>query len=144
MAEENQVPEQEPVELKPPETTPAPATNTAPAEKPETGKKKEEPKPESEIKVVITLKKGTAMVGLQRTGTDPVFFKIESTNLPTVLKETPRLLVEASKRWQKSAMNPKANIPAPPPPPPRPATATTSRPAPSPAKTKAQPGMPGM
>jgi hypothetical protein len=80
------------------------------------------------IKIVITHYNGAATVGIQRTGTDPVFFIVPGAILDAS-KAMPDLLIRASKQWQVAAKNPVAVLPAPAPVVPRPATARQTTPA---------------
>ena len=85
-----------------------------------------------EIKIVITLKDQTATIGVQRTGCDPVFTKVEGS-LPAVLKGIPKLVEGAKKGWELNARYPKCETPITPPATPGPTT--------RPAKPKQQPAM---
>jgi len=67
-----------------------------------------------EIKIVITLKDQTATIGVQRTGCDPVFAKVEG-DLPAVLKGIPKLVEGARKGWELNARYPKCETPITPP-----------------------------
>lgn len=121
-----------PVELVPGPAATTPAAASTPAKTQST-----------EIKLVITLNSsGTALVGISRTGTDPLFFNVEGSTIPDVMKAMPGLLVVASKKWAVSAKYPKApDLPG------TTTTTTTSTPARKPAATpgtKKQPAMPGM
>jgi hypothetical protein len=71
-----------------------------------------------EIKIIVTHKDNGSTVGIQRTNTDPVFFKVAGSVLE-VANAMPNLLVQASQKWQTSARNPVTTL-APPP-----ATVTT-------------------
>jgi hypothetical protein len=58
-----------------------------------------------EIKIIVTHKDNGATVGIQRTNTDPVFFKVAGSVLDAA-NAMPNLLAQASQRWQTSAKNP--------------------------------------
>ena len=58
-----------------------------------------------EIKIIVTHKDNAATVGIQRTNTDPVFFKVAGSVLDAA-NAMPNLLVQASQKWQTSAKNP--------------------------------------
>ena len=68
-----------------------------------------------EIKIIVTHKDNSATVGIQRTNTDPVFFKVAGSVLE-VANTMPNLLVQASQKWQVSAKNPLTTLVPPPPP----------------------------
>jgi hypothetical protein len=80
-----------------------------------------------EIKIIITHKDNSATVGIQRTNTDPVFFKVAGS-IPEVANAMPNLLMQASQKWQASAKNPLTTL-APPPPPVTTRTVTPAKPA---------------
>ena len=64
----------------------------------------------SDEKIVITLKGKTATIGIQKTGCDPVFSKVEG-DLAAVLKSVPRLVEQAQKSWELSSRYPKCETP---------------------------------
>jgi hypothetical protein len=66
-----------------------------------------------EIKIIVTHKDNGATVGIQRTNTDPVFFKVAGSVLDAA-NAMPNLLAQASQKWQASAKNPLTTL-APPP-----------------------------
>ncbi|MDD5700465.1 MAG: hypothetical protein PHU23_00320 [Dehalococcoidales bacterium] len=66
-----------------------------------------------EIKIIVTHKDNTATVGIQRTNTDPVFFKVAGSILD-VANAMPNLLAQASQKWQTSAKNPVTTLNPPP------------------------------
>lgn len=101
----------------PPPAAPEPAKAAAPAPPKEI---------ETEINLTITLKKSSALIGIQRTGTDPVFFPM-SVDLRPRLTGLNGFIQEAERRWAK---NPKY-----------PAAAPTTAPAKS-AATKTAPAKP--
>lgn len=68
-----------------------------------------------EIKIIVTHKDNSATLGIQRTNTDPVFFKVAGSILE-VANAMPNLLVQASQKWQVSAKNPLTTLVPPPPP----------------------------
>ncbi len=78
-----------------------------------------------EIKIIVTHKDNGATVGIQRTNTDPVFFKVAGSVLDAA-NALPNLLVQACQRWQTSAKNPLTTLA---PPPPAPVTVRTVTPA---------------
>jgi hypothetical protein len=79
-----------------------------------------------EIKIIVTHKDNAATVGIQRTHTDPVFFKVAGSVLDAA-NAMPNLLVQASQKWQTSAKNPLTTL-APPPAPVMVRTVTPSKP----------------
>jgi hypothetical protein len=80
-----------------------------------------------EIKIIITYKDNSATVGIQRTNTDPVFFKVAGSVLE-VAGTMPNLLIQANQKWQVSAKNPLTTL-APLPPPVTTRTGTPAKPA---------------
>jgi hypothetical protein len=58
-----------------------------------------------EIKIIVTHNDNGSTVGIQRTNTDPVFFKVAGSVLDAA-NAMPNLLVQASQKWQTSARNP--------------------------------------
>ena len=68
-----------------------------------------------EIKIIVTHKDNGATVGIQRTNTDPIFFKVAGSVLDAA-NAMPNLLVQASQKWQVAAKNPVTTLAAPPPP----------------------------
>ena len=76
-----------------------------------------------EIKIIVTHKDNGATVGIQRTNTDPVFFKVAGSVLDAA-NAMPNLLVQASQKWQTSAKNPVTTLA----PPPAPVTTRTVTP----------------
>jgi hypothetical protein len=77
-----------------------------------------------EIKIIVTHKDNGATVGIQRTNTDPVFFKVAGSVLDAA-SAMPNLLAQASQKWQTSARNPVTTLV----PPPAPVTIRTVTPA---------------
>jgi len=80
-----------------------------------------------EIKIIVTHKENGATVGIQRTNTDPVFFKVAGSVLDAA-NAMPNLLAQASQKWQTSAKNPLTTL-APPPAPVTIRTVTPAKPA---------------
>ena len=76
-----------------------------------------------EIKIIMTHKDNGATVGIQRTNTDPVFFKVAGSVLDAA-NAMPNLLLQASQKWQTSAKNPLTSLV----PPPAPVTTRTVTP----------------
>jgi hypothetical protein len=130
---ENELENNEPVELKPPEETPpsdemetlseetespSAETETAPVEmKPPPG---ETPSPAApadassgKTMVMITIDKTGGIVGVQRGDFDPQLFQVK--DLEAALKSVPAFLSLAQKRWQLHPTYPKAAAPPPPP-----------------------------
>jgi len=91
-----------------------------------------------EIKIVITLKGQTALVGVQKPDCDPAFSKIDG-DLAAALKSVPKLVEEAKKGWETNPHYPKCETPLTPPVPP--ATTTSRGSTKSQAKPQAQPAM---
>ena len=86
---------------------------------------------DAELKVVITLKEGSATIGVQEKDTDPVMEVVPIVNPEDALQEAlvaATCLVErARERWAQAPKNPAYQRPGPPPPAPRPAVARTGR-----------------
>lgn len=80
--------------------------------------------PSDELKVVILLKSGRAMVGIQSPDCDPVFSTFEG-DLDAALSQVPALVESAKAQWDAHPRYPKANLPEPPPSPAPARTATT-------------------
>lgn len=78
---------------------------------------------EKEFKIVITHKNGSALIGVNRTGCDPLFFK-QDGELGEVMHAIPKFVEESIIKWETDPLNPKADPPAPPPPQPVPHVAT--------------------
>ena len=70
--------------------------------------------PSDELKVVILLKSGRAMVGIQSPNCDPVFSTFEG-DLDAALSQVPALVESAKAQWDAHPRYPKANLPEPPP-----------------------------
>ncbi len=91
-----------------------------------------------ELKLVITIKDGKAMLGAQAPECDP-FYTTFKGNLAAALKQTPQFVKDAMKKWAESPRYPDAVLPEPPPPPPTPARSTPARTEPAQKKKPAQP-----
>lgn len=120
-----------PVELIPPPAPPNPAkTHAAPV-------KKAPPAPV--LKVVLSMQAGIALVGISKTGCDPIFTKYDGVPLAAVVAKFPELLASAQAHWKGSPKNPTAAAVTPATPPAPAKTAPTK--APPPAKPPvAKPG----
>ncbi len=101
------------------------ATETTDVSKPD--------KPATELKVVIILKAGRAMLGVQSPDCDPVYKTMEG-DLAAVLQVIPTLVAEAKQKWTAAPRYPKADLPRPAAP-----AATTSSAASKPTAKTAQP-----
>jgi hypothetical protein len=85
---------------------------------------------DGEIKIVVTLKEGGAMIGLQKHGCDPVFHKVEG-ELPVLLKSIPKLVEDTLAKWEQTPKYPKCQTDlTPPAPPPRAASRSARQTAP--------------
>ncbi|MBI2851982.1 MAG: hypothetical protein HYX84_02595 [Chloroflexi bacterium] len=75
-----------------------------------------------DVRIVVTLKGETAIIGIQQPDCDPVFHTIQG-GLPGALEAVPRMLAEAQERWQTNPKYPKteAKLESPPTPQPQPA-----------------------
>ncbi|KKN37268.1 hypothetical protein LCGC14_0765060 [marine sediment metagenome] len=80
-------------------------------------------KPANELKVVIVMKDGRILMGVQSPDCDPVY-KTMDGSLATVLEKLPALVAEAKERWAANPRYPKADLPKP-------------APSPTPARTPA-------
>jgi hypothetical protein len=84
------------------------------------------PKSFDELKVVLIIKEGNIMAGVQCPECDPIYQTFKGT-LDSALKKVPKLIEDAKKKWGTSPRYPEANLPKPP----APAAPTrSSRPAP--------------
>lgn len=84
-----------------------------------------EEKPVTEMKLVIIVKDGRIMMGVQSPDCDPVYQTMEG-DLEVALRRVPDLVAEATGKWATAKRYPKADLPEPPPPP---ATMAASKPA---------------
>ncbi len=91
-------------------------------------------KPANELKVVIVMKDGRTMLGVQSPDCDPVYTTMDGT-LATALKKVPALVAEAKEQWAANPRYPKADLPKPAASPPPARTPTT----PKSTQPKAQP-----
>lgn len=65
-----------------------------------------------EVKIVITHKGQSASIGVQKTGCDPIFSKVEG-ELPAALESVPGLVEEAQRSWESNPRYPKCQTPLP-------------------------------
>ena len=63
-----------------------------------------------ELKVVIVLKEGRALVGVQSPDCDPVMSSFEG-DLSAALQQVPALVDQANQQWDTNPRYPKANLP---------------------------------
>ncbi len=95
--------------------------------------KTEAPQADEELKVVVNIKGTGAMLGVQKTGCDPVFETILDATFEQALEAVPALVELARLRWSTNPRNPDYDRPVPVAPPaatqpaPRPATPKRSR-----------------
>jgi hypothetical protein len=88
----------------------------------------------AQVKIVILLREGKALVGVQSPGCDPQISIVEG-GIEQALERVPSLVKQAQEKWAQSPRNPQsAIVPTPPPSPP----VRTPSPASSATKT-AQP-----
>lgn len=98
-----------------------------------------------ELKVVLHLKEGRALVGIQGrcpelaegTKTDPVLETVSANSLEELLAAVPAMVTRARERWASSPLNPNYQRPVAPAPPPVPGRQpAASRGAPAPAVSR--------
>ncbi|MBI4294665.1 MAG: hypothetical protein HY669_00685 [Chloroflexi bacterium] len=81
---------------------------------------------DTELKVVLQLKEGHAMVGVQEKDSDPVMERIQAADLPQALAALPAVLERAMARWDQARKNPTYQRPPEPAMPPPARTAVTA------------------
>jgi hypothetical protein len=94
------------------------------------------PNPE-ETKIVITHKDNRALVGISKTGCDPIFF-IAAGELNSAVTLIPGYVQQAREKWQTFQRYPKSMAPPPP------SAATQARPITAAAAQKKEPLQPRM
>lgn len=81
-----------------------------------------------DIKIVVSFKEDTALIGFQKSDCDPVFHKVEG-DLPVVLKSIPKLVKDALATWEQNPRYRKCETDLKPPAPPATAQRTAQQPA---------------
>ena len=68
-----------------------------------------------ELKVVVSIKGGRAVIGVQQPSSDPHIETFEDHDLPALAQEIPALTERARARWEDNPKHPAYERPAPPP-----------------------------
>ncbi len=68
-----------------------------------------------EMKVVISIKGGRAVIGVQQPSSDPHIETFDDTDLPELAQEVTAVIERAKARWEESPKHPAYERPAPPP-----------------------------
>ena len=74
----------------------------------------EQPGPLQDLKVVLSIKEGRAIIGVQRPSSDPHIESFDDTDLAGVTQEVPAVIERAKARWEHAPKNPAFERPAPP------------------------------
>ncbi len=116
---ENENKETKTQETTSPTSTASPAPTTATGEKPAASPTpapapaKQTPAPVASISTKILINHdgaaATALIGIQRTGCDPIFFTAGG-GLLTIFGMLPTFLADAGLKWKSSPYNPKATV----------------------------------
>ena len=67
-----------------------------------------------ELKVVVSIKGGRAVIGVQQPSSDPHIETFEDHDLPTLAQEVPAVTERAKEKWQEAPKHPAYERPAPP------------------------------
>ena len=70
--------------------------------------------PPEDLKVVLSIKEGRAIIGVQRPSSDPYIESFDDPDLAEVTQEVPAVIERARARWEHAPMNPAFERPAPP------------------------------
>ena len=70
--------------------------------------------PANELKVVLSIKGGRAVIGVQQPSSDPHIETFEDHDLPALSQEVPAVIERARARWEESPKHPAYERPAPP------------------------------
>ena len=73
----------------------------------------EQPATAEELKMVMSIRDGRAIVGVQRTGADPHIEAFEDRDVPALAREVTAVVERARARWQESPKYPAHTRPAP-------------------------------
>ena len=86
-------------------------TGRAPEGSADTG---ENATPSEDLKVVVSIRGGRAVIGVQRPSSDPHIETFEDTDLPALAQEVPAVTERARARWEEAPKHPAYERPAPP------------------------------
>ncbi len=67
-----------------------------------------------ELKVVVSIKGGRAVIGVQQPSSDPHIETFDDTDLPALAQEVPAVIERARARWEETPKHPAYERPAPP------------------------------
>ena len=67
-----------------------------------------------ELKVVVSIKGGRAVIGVQQPSSDPYIETFEDLDLPALAQEVPAVTERARARWEEAPKHPAYERPAPP------------------------------
>ena len=70
--------------------------------------------PANEMKVVVSIKGGRAVIGVQQPSSDPHIEPFDDHDLPALAQEVPAVVERARARWEESPKHPAYERPAPP------------------------------
>ena len=70
--------------------------------------------PSEDLKVVVSIRGGRAVIGVQQPSSDPYIETFEDTDLPALAQEVPAVTERARARWEESPKHPAYERPAPP------------------------------
>ena len=70
--------------------------------------------PPEDLKVVVSIKEGRAIIGVQRPSSDPYIESFDDPDLAGVTQEVPAVIERARARWEHAPKHPAHTRPAPP------------------------------
>ena len=70
--------------------------------------------PPEDLKVVVSIKEGRAIIGVQRPSSDPHIETFDDPDLPGLAQEVPAVIERARARWEDEPRYPAYERPAPP------------------------------
>ena len=70
--------------------------------------------PPQDLKVVLSIKEGRAIIGVQRPSSDPHIESFDDPDLAGLTQEVPAVIERARARWEHAPKNPAFERPAPP------------------------------
>ena len=71
--------------------------------------------PSDELKVVVSIKGGRAVIGVQQPSSDPHIESLDDVDESALAQEVPAVIERARARWEESPKHPAYERPAPPP-----------------------------
>ena len=78
------------------------------------GDSEENPTPSEDLKVVVSIKGGRAVIGVQQPSSDPHIETFEDHDLPALAQEVPAVTERAKAKWEEAPKHPAYERPAPP------------------------------